>query len=302
MTGAWVLATEPALLGPMVRLARAVGDVTVVAVGPRALSVSAAAAGPDRVLWAELGDRPAEAFAAAVGELAAAQSPDLLLAAGSPAARVLLAAAAVGRGAALVGGVVDVSRDGTGLAVERRALDGAVLETLVVAGPLAGVVAVDDEEPAPGVAAMEITGIDLGAGADVVALGRAAVGGASGIGDADRVVAVGRGLRSKADLELVGTLTTALRAELACSMPVADDLGWVPKERYVGRSGQHIAPRLYIALGISGAPQHMEGVRDAGVVVAVNADPAAPIFRTADLGVVGDLYEVVPALVEALNA
>lgn len=299
---AWVLATEPALLAPMVRLARAAGDVTVLAVGPRAVADAAAAAGPVAVLWVDPGERPVEAFAPAVGELAAAQAPDLLLAAGSAAARALLGAAAVRRGAALVGGVVGVTREGSGLVVERRALDGAVLETLTAAGPLAAVVAVDDDAPAPGVVPAPVTATDLGAAADVVVVGRAPVGGGSGVGDADRVVSVGRGLRSKADLELVGTLTAALGAELACSMPVADDLGWVPKERYVGRSGQHIAPRLYLALGISGAPQHMEGVRDAGVVVAVNADPDAPIFRTADLGVVGDLYEVVPALVAALTA
>ncbi len=299
---AWVLATETALLAPMVGLARAAGYVTVVAVGPRAVADVAAAAGPAAVLWLDAGERPAEAFAAVVGELAAAQAPDLLLATGSAASRALLGAAAVCRGAALVGGVVGVTCEGGQLAVERRALDGAVLETLTAAGPLAAVVAVDDAAPASDVVPAPVTAMDLGAAADVVVVGRAPVGGGSGVGDADRVVSVGRGLRSKADLALVGTLTAALGAELACSMPVADDLGWVPKERYVGRSGQHISPRLYLALGISGAPQHMEGVRDAGVVVAVNADPDAPIFRTADLGVVGDLYEVVPALVAALTA
>ncbi len=84
-------------------------------------------------------------------------------------------------------------------------------------------------------------------------------------------------------------------------MPVADDLGWVPKDHYVGRSGQHIAPRLYLAVGISGAPQHLEGVRGAKVVAAVNSDPDARIFRSADFGIVGDLYEVVPALIDALG-
>ena len=84
-------------------------------------------------------------------------------------------------------------------------------------------------------------------------------------------------------------------------MPIADDFGWVAKERYIGRSGQHIAPRLYLALGISGTPQHLEGVRDAKVVVAVNSDAEAHIFKRADYGIVGDLYEVVPALRTALG-
>ena len=90
--------------------------------------------------------------------------------------------------------------------------------------------------------------------------------------------------------------------EIGCTMPVADDLGWLPKDRYIGRSGRHIAPGLYLAVGISGAAQHMEGVRDAKVVAAINNDPEARIFRTADYGVVGDLYEVVPALIDALDA
>jgi len=82
---------------------------------------------------------------------------------------------------------------------------------------------------------------------------------------------------------------------------IADDFGWVAKERYIGRSGQHVSPRLYMAIGISGAPQHLEGVRDAKVVVAVNTDPEARIFQRADYGIVGDLYEVVPALQAALG-
>ncbi|HLM96410.1 MAG TPA: electron transfer flavoprotein subunit alpha/FixB family protein, partial [Acidimicrobiales bacterium] len=113
--------------------------------------------------------------------------------------------------------------------------------------------------------------------------------------------AVGRGLRAKADLALVECLAAALGAEIGCSMPIADDFGWAAKDRYIGRSGQHISPRLYVAIGISGAPQHLDGVRDAKVVVAINTDPGAHIFRRADYGIVGDLYEVIPALQAALG-
>jgi electron transfer flavoprotein alpha subunit len=127
------------------------------------------------------------------------------------------------------------------------------------------------------------------------------VGGASGLDDAERVVSFGRGVKAKDDVALIGSLATALGAELACSMPIADDLGWLDKSRYVGRSGNHIAPNLYLAVGIAGAPQHLEGVRGARVLVAVNNDPDARIFHSADYGIVGDLYEVVPALIAEIT-
>ncbi|HEX7661681.1 MAG TPA: FAD-binding protein, partial [Pseudonocardiaceae bacterium] len=93
----------------------------------------------------------------------------------------------------------------------------------------------------------------------------------------------------------------ALGAELACSRPVAEGLGWLPTERYVGVSGATIRPDLYLAVGISGQVQHMAGVNHAKVIVAINRDKNAPVFAQADLGVVADLYDVLPALTKALS-
>jgi electron transfer flavoprotein alpha subunit len=309
MADAWVLATSVAGLPGLVQVASGAGPVTVVAVGQRALAdAAAAAAGAARVLWVETSaDVPAEAVAGGLADLAQQDPPRLVLATAAPAARALLGAVAARVGAAVLGGVREVRAEGAALVVERAALDGAVLETLRTAAPLAGVVAAGAGEmsgqgapgtPVPGV---PVDRVEL-APADLRLVERRDAAGGGGVTDAERVVSVGRGVRARADLDLVGQLTAALGAELACSMPVADDLGWVPKERYVGRSGQQISPRLYLALGISGMPQHMEGVRGARVVAAVNSDPQAPIFRHADYGVVGDLYEVVPALVAALRS
>ncbi|MDR0593011.1 MAG: electron transfer flavoprotein subunit alpha/FixB family protein, partial [Bifidobacteriaceae bacterium] len=124
---------------------------------------------------------------------------------------------------------------------------------------------------------------------------------ATRLADAERVVAVGLGLGSADALPAVERLARALDAEIAGSMPAAT-AGWVPHERYVGLSGQQISPALYLALGISGAPQHLAGIRGAKMVVAVDTDARAPIFRAAEYGIVGDLREVVPALTEALAA
>ena len=117
---------------------------------------------------------------------------------------------------------------------------------------------------------------------------------------ADIIVAVGRGIKEKDNLPVVEELATALGAELAASRPICDN-GWLPMERQVGSSGQTVSPKVYVAVGISGAIQHLVGMKGAKTVVAINKDENAPIFEVADYGVVGDLFEVVPALVQELK-
>jgi electron transfer flavoprotein alpha subunit len=117
---------------------------------------------------------------------------------------------------------------------------------------------------------------------------------------AERIVAVGRGIKSQDNLPLAHKLAQALGAEVAASRPICDS-GWLPMERQVGSSGQTVAPRLYVALGISGAIQHLVGMKGSRTIVAINKDADAPIFEVADYGIVGDLFEVVPALTAELE-
>jgi electron transfer flavoprotein alpha subunit len=109
------------------------------------------------------------------------------------------------------------------------------------------------------------------------------------------IVAVGRGIKSQENLPLVQQLADALGAEIAASRPICDN-EWLPMDRQIGSSGQTVAPKLYLAVGISGAIQHVVGMKNAQTIVAVNKDPEAPIFDIADYGIVGDLFEIVPAL------
>jgi electron transfer flavoprotein alpha subunit len=118
---------------------------------------------------------------------------------------------------------------------------------------------------------------------------------------ADFIVAVGRGVGGADKMGPLEDLAKALGAEIAASRPVIDN-GWLPRDRQIGSSGQTVAPRVYIAAGISGAIQHLVGMKGSSVIVAINKDPGAPIFNVAHYGIVGDLHEVVPALTEAIRA
>jgi len=120
------------------------------------------------------------------------------------------------------------------------------------------------------------------------------------LSQAERIVSVGRGIKEQANIALAQQLAEALDAEIAASRPICD-AGWLPMERQVGSSGQTVAPKLYLALGISGAIQHLVGMKGSSTVVAINKDPDAPIFEIADYGIVGDLFEIVPAIIAAVK-
>jgi electron transfer flavoprotein alpha subunit len=117
---------------------------------------------------------------------------------------------------------------------------------------------------------------------------------------AELIVAVGRGIKEADNIPLIQELAAAMGAELAASRPICD-AGWLPMERQVGSSGQTVGPKMYMAIGISGAIQHLVGMKGSRVIVAINKDPNAPIFEVADYGIVGDLFQVVPELIDAFK-
>ena len=120
------------------------------------------------------------------------------------------------------------------------------------------------------------------------------------LSSAEIIVSVGRGIKEQDNIPLAEELAEAIGGELAASRPICDN-GWLPLERQIGSSGQTVSPKLYVALGISGAIQHVVGMKGSKTIVAVNRDPTAPIFEIADYGIAGDLFEVVPALTKALR-
>ena len=120
--------------------------------------------------------------------------------------------------------------------------------------------------------------------------------------DAEIIVSCGRGLKDKNDIKLVNDLAEVLKGRtVGCSRPIAADLKWLSEDHWIGLSGHKVKPKLYIAAGISGQIQHIAGMRDSGVIVAINKDPEALIFKSADYGIVGDLYVILPKLTDAIK-
>jgi electron transfer flavoprotein alpha subunit len=117
---------------------------------------------------------------------------------------------------------------------------------------------------------------------------------------AEIIVSVGRGIKEQKNIEMVQQLATALGGEVAASRPICDS-GWLPMDRQVGSSGQTVAPKLYLALGISGAIQHIVGMKGSRTIIAINKDAEAPIFEIADYGIVGNIFEIVPPLIEEVK-
>lgn len=291
MSNTWIVTAGPKIAA-LVEVGRAIGgSVTVVAAGVDGAQLP----GVDRVIAVPSApDVPAEALGAAVACAVAAQPGDVVLAANRSADRVLAGAVAARLGAPLLSGVTSIgsgtaelSRFG-GIALEQVASGSVLVAILEGGGPATG-------DPAPveqavgevhgarvvGQQTTQVEQVDLTA--------------------AKRIVSCGRGFRTEDDLALARELASVIGAEVGCSRPLAEGQEWFSKDRYVGISGQHVAPEVYIAVGISGQIQHTAGIQESKVVVAVNSDSKAPIFAQADYGLVGDLYEVLPALAAALR-
>jgi electron transfer flavoprotein alpha subunit len=297
----WEALTAARLLGAPVTAA-------VVGAETEALAAEAARRGAERVLRVEhalLAPYTADSFTCTLEQLIHAQEPEFVVFAHTYQVRDFAPALAVRFGRMLVGDVVGIEE---GPVFARQVLQGRMIARYRVkcGGPhfvsvQAGAFAAAGESGAtapietfvPQIAAEQIRtkpGEPFRAAA-----------GAVDLASAQRIVSVGRGIQGKENLPLIQELAAAMNAELAASRPVCD-AGWVAHERQVGSSGQTVAPRLYLALGISGAIQHLVGMKGSACIVAVNKDPDAPIFEVADYGIVGDLLEVVPALTEAVKA
>jgi electron transfer flavoprotein alpha subunit len=300
MTEIWILvAANPAIDNLVSRGRELGGQLVAVVAGDRSCAEAVAASGVDRVLWlGDPGRTPVEAWGPAVAEVVAQVVPRVVLTAGRPAERILAGAVAGRLGAPALTMVSSVRLEGDAVIVTHATFGGIAEQTVRVDGP---VVIIDEGGSVGSGQPVPIEEVHAAATPTLTVLEtRPSSATRVDLGKARRVVAVGRGLARREDLAMVEELAKALDAEVACSRPLAEGLGWLSRDRYIGVTGQHVHPDLYVALGISGQLQHVVGCRDAGTVVVVNCDAKAPYFGECDYGIVGDLAQIVPALTAAL--
>ncbi|GGL49198.1 electron transfer flavoprotein subunit alpha/FixB family protein [Halocalculus aciditolerans] len=201
-----------------------------------------------------------------------------------------------------VSDVIDAAYDGGVLEATREMYGSKVETTVEVAdGPFVVSIRPGEWPAAEGVgdASVEAADVDIDdSQVRSTVTGFEEVGGGDvDIADAEFLVSIGRGIEEEENLELIEALVEATGATMSSSRPIVDN-GWLPKNRQVGQSGKQVTPKVYLAIGISGAVQHVAGMKNAETIIAINTDPNAPIFDIADYGIVGDLFDVVPALIE----
>lgn len=300
MNSIWVIAHDSAAAADLVRGARGlVPFVGVVNVGGDAVP------GADLTITVPLPTDGGllESVAAPIADLLVTQGAHLVLFSGDTQSRLL-----AGTVAALlhtsVRNITSITSQGDATLVTRAVYGGLAVATeqlgdkpaVLIVG--AGALPEFDGDLAAG----EVRVLDAGpiAGGPRIVETRPKQVQAVNLAASKRVVGVGRGFAAEADLGMARDLAAKIDGEIACSRPIAEGVNWLPVERYLGVSGATIRPDLYIAVGISGQVQHMVGVNRAKTIVAINKDKAAPIFQHADYGIVGDLYDVLPALIAAL--
>ena len=286
----WIVSENSGDYPALAALANSLGTNTeAVWIGSREGADKVSASNVKKVLWA---DTPEDALyedgGASVLAAFREDAPDAVLAATSKRTRLLAAQLAAAAGTRVVNDVTSVSLDENGLLCAEHMVYGGnayrteqVVDGCAIVLASAGLLATQDAQEA-------------GESAPVVELAPSQARGITLVDRSHREV-------ERVNLKLAQELASVVNAELGCTRPIAEGEGWMSRERYIGVSGAMFKPELFIALGVSGQIQHMVGVTGARTIVAINKDKNAPVFRYADYGIVGDLYEVVPQLVELLK-
>ena len=284
-------------------------EVTAVLVGAGVAGAAAGlgAWGATKVFVADdaaLGLYSAEGYREAVVKAAEAVSPDAIFFAGTAMGRDLAPRVAAKLGVGALADVVALERDGDRFVARRPVYSGKAFATVDAGGHTPQVISLRPnvfaaDETGGSAEAVTLAGLSLAIRAVVKELVDTG-GGELDVAEADVIVSGGRGLKGPENFALIRDLAHALGGAVGASR-AAVDAGWIPHKHQVGQTGKVVSPSLYIAAGISGAIQHLAGMSSSKVIVAINKDPDAPIFKIADYGVVGDLFQVIPPMVEEIK-
>ncbi len=313
MASVWVFIEEvdeaPSVLGlELLAKARTVGDVTAVYLGTGSDEAFAVLGehGASSVLHADPGDRlPSGPLAAALADRMTAESPEMVLFGQAYTDRDVAGRLAARLDVGVLSNASDVRLTDEGVETDHEIFGGSQVATASSSnGPFLVLIRPKSfpAEPigggTPSVVTLELPEVD-GSEARILESHVEEREGPQ-LGDATVVVSGGRGLGSAEAYDLVERLAKPLGAATGATRAIVD-AGWVPYAKQVGQTGKTVKPNVYIAVGISGAMQHLVGMKDAGTIIAINTDPDAPIFSVADLGIVGDVHKVLPQLIEALD-
>ena len=286
--------------------AKLLGDsVTAVVFGDEAAAKEAAVCGADKIIYCPVSENEApEDYAKAIADTVTSVPNAIVMVNNSIRGRCLAGKIAVYLDTAVISGVNELTVENDTL-VTRRMVYGGTAQRKENFVKNYGVITISSgifENTAETTPTTTIVAIE---GAPVASLRRISRNekkeGGVNLVAAKRIVDVGRGLAAEEDLEMCRNLAKALDAEIGCSRPVAENNKWLPKASYLGITGVQVKPELIVVLGVSGQVQHIGGINKSKVIVAINKDKAAPIFKNADFGLVGDMYKVIPALIEKLS-
>lgn len=261
-----------------------------------------AGCGADSVLHL-VGESPRpEGYAKAIADLVQDREAELLLVGSTVTGREIAASVAGYCGAAMASDVLSVGFRPSGVEITRSVCAGAIIRRELLSGFSVATVAagVFDAADARVDPTIETLPVPIDARVQRVSLEPIPRGDVD-LAKADKIVSVGLGLDKEEDLSMVRDLARALNAQVGCTRDVAESRGWLPKAQYIGITGATVSPDLYLAMGVSGQMQHVYGIRGSKVVVAINKDKNAPIFRAADYGIVGDMYVIAPKITAAIS-
>jgi len=306
----FVFSEKPSALAELCNGGHQLGEtVAAIVIGPQEDVNKAIKAGADQVFYLGEPDQDGmfEDYTLTIAQLLKKEQPDLLLIRATQRAKLIAGRLSAILGTSVLTDILEISKQADGIQGTRRMYGGAALRLDVSLSPttIATVGAGTFEATAEDTALQgTVTSVDfIKPDVKIKCIERRQkVGESVNLNAAKRVVSVGRGIEKQENIKMVEELARVMEAEVGCTRPVAEGEKWLARERYIGVSGVMIKPDLYLSLGVSGQIQHMVGVNQARVILAVNKDKNAPIFKQADYGIVGDVQKVVPALVAKFKA